>query len=152
MGSTTASTSAFPSATWERGSGLKMIPFNENYQLPKLIWTEADFDQMGWHDVKIHAITFVPEVYEFVLDIDYIFAWVEPEPPSPCYSFWISPATLVFRNIPQFQADFSEPLDLQILGIERKDPRVPRNAIYIKDKTEWTWTIDLDSVVTRLRE
>jgi hypothetical protein len=116
---------------------------DEIYTLEKPVWTHEDFASMGWHDVVIHAITFRPEVYEFVLDVDYIFAWVDPQPPSPYFSFWISPATLVFQNVVNFKAQMEDPLGLQIMGISRKDPRPPRNADSIPLKTEWTWTIDL---------
>lgn len=119
-----------------------MLKTTDVYQLEKSIWTEADFDRMGWHDVLVHAITFAPERYEFILDIDYIFAWVEPEPPSPGYSFWISPATLVFRNIWDFNADFGDPLGLQIMHVARDGARVPKNSNFV-DGTEWTWTLDL---------
>jgi hypothetical protein len=30
----------------------------EEYELEKWIWTEADFDVMGWHDSSIHALAF----------------------------------------------------------------------------------------------
>ena len=120
-----------------------MISPSTIYQLEKKIWTEADFEKMGWHDVYIHAVTFAPEAHEFILDIDYIFAWVEHEQPSPYYSFWISPATLVFRNVCEFQAEFGDPLGLQVMGITRSDPHEPRNAKYIDDKTAWAWSIDL---------
>ncbi len=73
-----------------------MIPSSELYQLTKWIWTDRDFEQMGWHDVIVQAITSNNEGDEFVLDIDYIFAWVEPE---PNFAFWISPATLVFKDV-----------------------------------------------------
>jgi hypothetical protein len=115
----------------------------EIYELPKAVWTHEDFDQMGWHDVTIHAITFEPERFEFILDIDYIFAWVNPEPPSLSYSFWISPATLVFHNVGNFCADIDGPLGLEILSLTRKDPRPPKNAEFINLKTEWTWTLEL---------
>ena len=116
---------------------------DEIYTLEKPVWTHEDFDSMGWHDVMIHAITFCPEDYEFVLDVDYMFAWVDPEPPSPGYSFWMSPATLVFQNVNNFKAQIEDPLGLTIMDISRKDPRPPKNVEYISLKTEWTWTIDL---------
>jgi hypothetical protein len=30
------------------------------YKIEKWIWTEADFDVMGWHDSQIHAMAFFP--------------------------------------------------------------------------------------------
>lgn len=49
-----------------------------DYQLEKYLWTEEDFNQMGWHDSNIYAIAF-GENFEFKLDIDYIFQWVHPK-------------------------------------------------------------------------
>jgi hypothetical protein len=116
---------------------------NDIYFLEKTVWTHEDFDSMGWHDVTIHGITFCPEDYEFVLDVDYMFAWVDPEPPSPGYTFWMSPATLVFQNVNNFKARIEDPLGLTIMDVERKDPRPPKNVEHIPFKTEWTWKIDL---------
>jgi hypothetical protein len=50
----------------------------QQYTIQKPVWTEADFEQMGWHDVHIHAVAFRPEIFELWLDIDYIFGWVDP--------------------------------------------------------------------------
>jgi len=117
----------------------------EKYVLRKSVWTEADFDNMGWHDVVIHGISFNPSQYELLFDIDYIFAWVNPGPPSEYFSFWISPATLVFRNVYDLRVDIEtglRGLGLQLQGIGRSKEREPRNAAYIKDKKEWEWTLE----------
>jgi hypothetical protein len=42
------------------------------YQLDKWLWTESDFEIMGWHDSNIYAVTFSPEKFEIAFDIDYI--------------------------------------------------------------------------------
>ncbi|MEJ6979425.1 hypothetical protein WG906_03130 [Pedobacter sp. P351] len=47
------------------------------YDLENQIWTEQDFDNMGWHDSSIYGIAF-GRPYELSFDIDYIFKWVEP--------------------------------------------------------------------------
>ena len=77
----------------------------EIYEIEKAIWTEIDFDQMGWHDVHIHAVAFRPDTYELLLDIDYMFAWVNPEKEEKHYTFWMSPCTLVFSNVHTFKAE-----------------------------------------------
>ena len=69
------------------------------YELQKLIWSQHDFDVMGWHDATIHAFALVPEQFELLLDIDYILKWEEPEPPDVYHTFWVSPATLVFQGV-----------------------------------------------------
>jgi hypothetical protein len=110
--------------------------------LEKAVWTEADFDRMSWHDVVIHALAFDTTNHELLLDIDYMFAWVDPEPPSKYYTFWMAPCTLVFRNVTDFKASIDCGLGLQLQGIMRTDHRSPRNVDSIAEKTEWTWTLD----------
>lgn len=62
------------------------------YQLKKWVWTEADFDQMGWHDATIYAMQFGKDIG---FDIDYIFEWVRADK-DDFFSFIIAPATLIF--------------------------------------------------------
>jgi hypothetical protein len=114
----------------------------ERYILEKPVWTEADFEKMGWHDVVIHGFSFNLPQYELLFDIDYIFAWVDPEPPSEYFSFWISPATLVFQNVHDFRVNIKGCLGWQLQGIERNKEQVPRNSPYINDKKEWEWTLE----------
>ncbi|WP_116108161.1 hypothetical protein [Lewinella sp. IMCC34191] len=68
---------------------------NHHYRLEKFTWNQDDFDQMGWHDVPIYAMSFEDDVK---FDLDYIFEWVEPKKPETSFKFWISPATLIFKN------------------------------------------------------
>ena len=75
----------------------------ENYQLEKTIWTEQDYEQMGWHDCNIYGLIFQNEnennfTTDLVFDIDYIFNWVHPTPPKTNFSFWVSPCTLKFQD------------------------------------------------------
>ena len=63
------------------------------YHLDKSVWTNHDFDEMGWHDSTIYAFKIDKDFY---LDIDYIFKWVEPEQDS-WFSFWVAPCTLIFE-------------------------------------------------------
>jgi hypothetical protein len=73
---------------------------DQGHGLEKYLWTDADFDRMGWHDCYIHAFTSIIEPdelrFEFLLDIDYIVRWVVPDPPTGELYFWVAPATLVF--------------------------------------------------------
>jgi len=71
----------------------------------KPIWTDGDYESMGWHDCPIRGIVFLDDSnYEMgqfdsklAFDIDYIFQWVLVETDKgPRYSFYISPCTLVF--------------------------------------------------------
>lgn len=112
------------------------------YSLKKWIWSEADFEDMGWHDSTIHAIAFIPDTYEFALDIDYIFQWVEPVKNEKNYKFWVAPATLVFKNTYDLSLDLRTSSDLTILNMTRKNPTKPRNAEFLKKEIEWLWDID----------
>src|SRR3712207_2867226 len=80
----------------EQGQGyMGHVPFT----LDKWIWSDADFDQMGWHATWVHAFAAIPETYEVIFDIDYILRWMPPVPPKDNYAFWVAPATLVFENV-----------------------------------------------------
>ncbi len=66
------------------------------YALEKRVWTEADFDQMGWHDCSLHAIKFDTDIH---LDIDYILKWNPPDKKGLPFTYWIAPATLVYKQL-----------------------------------------------------
>lgn len=70
----------------------------EHYNLEKTLWTDQDYDHMGWHDCRIHTMAADLNAFEFALDIDYIFEWVHPNDGEHYFSFWISPVTMVFEN------------------------------------------------------
>jgi hypothetical protein len=94
----------------------------ETFTPVKLIWTEADFEQMSWHDCRVHGVAilddFNPHLHELRLDIDYIFKWVGFDTPVEQSGHWISPATLVFE--PQrFRVDLPGPGGDWIIEIER---------------------------------
>ena len=112
------------------------------FTLEKAIWTETDFDNMGWHDVHIHALAFSTETHELLMDIDYMFGWVDPEPPENHYTFWIAPCTLVFANVHSFKAEIEWGLGLEISGVSREPAGRPNNADYIKKDVEWMWLFD----------
>jgi hypothetical protein len=61
------------------------------YQSEKWVWTEADFDRMGWHDATIYAVQFGKDIS---FDIDYIFEWVHADEDN-FFSFVVAPVTLV---------------------------------------------------------
>ncbi len=108
----------------------------------KWIWTDADFDRMGWHDCVIHAFAFQPERYELLIDLDYIFEWIQPKPDETHYQFWIAPATLRFENAYDISFDLETCGGLSLSSLKRDNPRRPRNADYIGHEEEWEWTLD----------
>jgi len=113
----------------------------EKYELEKSVWTDADFEVMGWHDATIWSIAVVGEQFELLFDIDYIFQWVHPVPPEQYFSFWVSPATLVFEGVQNIKIDIE--LDyiqqIEVADINREGPFAsPDGSI-----TNWKWLVEL---------
>ncbi len=100
-------------------------------------WTDADYEQMGWHDAHVHAFAASPETYEFLLDIDYIVRWEGPDPAEGYYTFWVAPATLVFHNASAIEVHIGPSQgDMQILDLERTDEQLTPNGTM----TYWQWS------------
>jgi len=117
-----------------------MTQINKQYKLDKHIWTEADFENMGWHDNPIHGLTF-SDNFELLLDIDYIFKWV---PKGKKYIFWISPCTLVFENVYDLTIDIG-PItpSLTIDSVTKENPQRPHNSAHIHRDVEFDWGIEM---------
>lgn len=108
--------------------GKQKILTVENYQLEKWIWTDTDFDVMGWHDSYIYAFKIGDNIY---FDIDYIFKWVQPGQ-DDWFSFWVAPCTLIFEIPEKFSFNLeSNEFNNQI---EIADLHRQVNG---KGKTEW---------------
>ena len=115
----------------------------DKYELEKWLWTENDFEMMGWHDSRVDAVAFSPENLEIAFDIDYIFQWVHPPQDEIFFSFWVSSATLVFENTYDVKFDISSyEGGLEIDCIKRESISSPKNTKYIEKDKEWIWTID----------
>lgn len=114
----------------------------ENFNIEKWIWTEEDYDRMGWHDATVRAVAFLPETYEFALDIDYVFKWISPQEDEKFFSFLVAPATLIFENVNDLMIDIEPFDDVQLQDIQRRDARKPKNVTYIHREIEWLWVID----------
>ncbi len=65
----------------------------EALAVEKAVWTDADFDRMGWHDATVHALAFEEsdDQASLLIDLDYIVRWIEPQPPSRYFSFLVAP-------------------------------------------------------------
>ena len=61
-----------------------------------------------YHDNTIHSIEFIDEDYEtnLMLEIDYISEWKER---NDKYSFEISPATLIYKDVSNLEIKISKP-------------------------------------------
>jgi len=111
---------------------------SKSYHLEKTLWSDQDFENMGWHDCRLFAISF-GENFRLLFDIDYIFKWVTA---GRTFKFWVSPCTLVFENVYdlEFQLDgISEGIDID--DIIRDNPQEPKNSEFIKVDIEFEWTI-----------
>lgn len=115
----------------------------DEYEMEKWIWTDANFEQMGWHDSPIYAFAFLAESNEFVLDIDYILRWVEPAQDETHFNFWVSPATLVFENAYDVKFDLKTRygIRIDIQDIDRRNPRVLEAGL-LAGTNEWRWVIE----------
>ncbi len=92
----------------------------KKYPLEKKIFTQDDYEQMNWHDVKIHALGTLETEHDFyseialVFDIDYMLEWVHIPPENRSFSFWIAPCTLVFQNVRDLHWEFQQPEQHQL--------------------------------------
>jgi hypothetical protein len=91
-----------------------------DYKLEKQVWTAADFEQMGWHDCNIYKIRLTDDLE---LDIDYILQWNNPDLEGLPFTFWIAPATLIFKSVQaltfDFEIGFEDPFEIE--DIERTE-------------------------------
>ena len=108
----------------------------------KDIWTDVDFEEMGWHDSYIYNISFPDENQKLILDIDYIFKWVLDEK-SNLYNFWVSPSKLIFLDVLHLRIDldFQNTVGLDIQDINRSNPQLYPNGKDIK----WDYLILTDN-------
>ncbi len=69
--------------------------------LAKSVWSDADFEELGWHDATVHGLYLqqTDVLPRLLLDLDYIVRRVHPVKPAKTFSFWVAPATLVFEEV-----------------------------------------------------
>ncbi|MEV4260441.1 hypothetical protein [Kribbella sp. NPDC049584] len=116
-------------------------------ELEKATWTEADFEVMGWHDCRVHAVSIGVAEDGFpwirvLLDLDYIVEWVKPK--AGRFSFWITPATLVFDEAWDVTGQLDPTNDLlEIADLHRLDSP--------DDKPDPLWHVEGQNFDLRLR-
>lgn len=124
---------------------MRFADSGETLEIAGARWNERDFDQLGWHDCRVHAIAFSssetddPFDAALSLDLDYILRWVPPSKPGGHYRFWIAPTTLVFRGAFNLRGTLSADLDpFELDEISRETTRDDDgNAI----TGSWEWTV-----------
>jgi len=119
-----------------------------------MVYTEADFDRLSWHDCHIWAVELRPGdpddrdwASDIALDIDFIVDWVCDVGGKA--QFRVAPATLVFHGItdPRIDIDwgpsgFQAALHLVSIGnIERE--RIQNQKVYL-DRPYYSWRIRLN--------
>ncbi|MCL1919072.1 MAG: hypothetical protein FWG14_12335 [Peptococcaceae bacterium] len=112
------------------------------YQLDKSVWTQDDYEQMGWHDCVVHGIGFASGneqyPYDLLFDIDYIFNWVHPVPPEKHFSFWISPCTLIFKDIYSLHMQIeSDALDFLEIDVIKMVNKTEQNGVWVYEWEIW---------------
>jgi len=125
----------------------------EILEIEKSIWTHDDFEEMGWHDANIYGMVIEnndnPSA-DFLLDIDYIFKWVNPVPPAQNYTFWIAPCTLIFKECFDLNIEcdtgggYLELFEIEDLCLNEKTEQEKNRFVY-------KWTIELQQGVIELK-
>lgn len=103
----------------------------QDYKLEKQVWDDRDFEAMGWHDATVWSISPNPEAFEFLLDLDYIFKWVDPSAGETYFKFWVAPVTMVFENAHSIRLEIdSAQGTLEIGDLHRGNPtRTPNGEL-----------------------
>ncbi|MBE3654943.1 hypothetical protein [Vibrio navarrensis] len=102
------------------------------FELEKEIWTEQDFNIMGWHDATIWSMTANSSKFEYLLDLDYIFQWVSPQENETYFKFWVSPVTMVFENAFDINLDIESQQGLiEVADLHMENPELTPNGKFI---------------------
>ena len=111
----------------------------ETYKIEKPIWTEIDFNSMGWHDAKVWGFLANPDEWEYLIDLDYIFKWVHPQEGEEYFQFWVAPVTMVFENAYEINIDLeSQQGQIEVADLHMGNPRKSKNGKF----TDYTFRFD----------
>ena len=101
----------------------------KQFELTKVIWTQDDFEIMGWHDSKIWGFLSNPDDFEYLIDLDYIFKWEHPKEGETYFKFWVSPVTMAFENAWDIKFDLhSQQGVIEIANFHMENPRKTKNG------------------------
>jgi hypothetical protein len=101
----------------------------KTYELEKTVWTEKEFATLGWHDSKVWGFWANTEEYEFSIDLDYLFKWVEPAEEDTYYKFWVAPVTMVFENAHSIEFDILSQLgEIEVANLHMENERKTPNG------------------------
>jgi len=102
----------------------------EELVLAKRVFDDADLSTMSFHDVHVWSMVPRAEAFEYLLDLDYIFAWVHPKAGETHFKFWVAPATMVFENAYDIalHIDSSQGV-IEIADLYTENPGPTRNGV-----------------------
>ncbi len=99
------------------------------YELEKAIWTEKDFKVMGWHDSTVWSMLANTDYFEYLIDLDYIFKWIQPKDGENHFNFWVAPVTMVFENVCDIKIDIESPQgNIEIADLHMESPELTPNG------------------------
>jgi len=112
-------------------------------------WTEADFDELSWHDNHVHGIQVEMDNPDhgtgiLTLDLDHIIEWLPPSAPGVPFQFRVAPARLTFYEISSLRIEIdwaaatAGMTPFSIGAIARK------KLEYGTGYTSWAWTIEVN--------
>jgi hypothetical protein len=116
-------------------------------------WTEADFDELSWHDCHVFRLDLVagdPDegdwASDLALGIDFIVEWLCGVAGPP--QLRLAPATLVFRGVtdPRVAVDGGDTggrVGLNLWAIDRIDRTRVADAPVYRDRPYFRWRIAL---------
>jgi hypothetical protein len=111
----------------------------ETYKLEKPVWTQVDFNVMGWHDSKVWGILANTDEWELLVDLDYIFKWVHPKGEEKYFKCWVAPVTMVFENVYDVKMNIeSEQGEIEVADLHMENPRKTKNGKF----TEYTFRFE----------
>lgn len=100
----------------------------DTYELEKAVWSEQDFEIMGWHDATIWAMVANTNNYDYSVDLDYIFKWVNPRGADKYFKFWVAPVTMVFENAYDIKIDLqSAQGSIEVADLFMENPQLSPN-------------------------
>jgi hypothetical protein len=105
----------------------------------KNMWTDFEFDDLGWHDCRLYSIQFPDENFKLSFDIDYIFQW---EAVNDEFKFWVSPCDLIFSDVSELKVElnYKNSMLLFISEVRRSSSRLSPNGKMII----WDYLIECD--------
>ncbi|MCG9909821.1 MAG: hypothetical protein MH137_00845 [Flavobacteriales bacterium] len=119
----------------------------DNSSIQKSTWTDIDYQNMVWTDCKLYGFIIERDdenwTSDLLFDIDYILSAVQSEKPSLPVNHWISPCTMIFKNV----FDLNINIDYKGGGLSRMEI----GELYLTDtikieNNKWVncWCIHLD--------